>query len=82
MSDPATTRARTAPEAHAHGSREVWKSLLKKHWFLAALGVVIPGGLAIGWNPGSTPAAWGPPGDWFDARYLTAAVLFLMAFSL
>ncbi len=55
---------------------------VRRHWFLGALAVVIPGGLAIGWNPGSTPADWGPPGDWFDARLLTAAVLFLMAFSL
>ena len=56
--------------------------MCEKHWFLFALAVVIPGAVAVGWNPGSTPAAWGPPGDWFDARYLTAAVLFLMAFSL
>ena len=54
----------------------------RRHWFLVALAVTIPGGLLIGYFPASTPAAWGPPGGWFDARILTAAVLFLMAFSL
>ena len=54
----------------------------RKHWFLAALCVVIPLGLSAGYDPSALPAAWGPPGDWFDARLLTAAVLFLMAFSL
>ncbi|NNJ26718.1 bile acid:sodium symporter [Alienimonas chondri] len=66
----------------ADAPRSPLVEVLRKHWFLAALMIVIPLGLAVGWNPGSTPAAWGPPGDWFDARYLTAAVLFLMAFSL
>ena len=54
----------------------------RKHWFLAALCVVIPLGLAAGYQPDFPPAAWGEPGGWLDARYLTAAVLFLMAFSL
>ena len=60
----------------------------RKHWFLAALCVVIPLGLVAGYDAGGAdgatfaPARWGEPGEWLDARYLTAAVLFLMAFSL
>ena len=71
---------RSPDEPPSPGAR--FHAAVRKHWFLFALAVVIPGGLAMGWNPGSAPAAWGPPGEWFDARFLTAAVLFLMAFSL
>ena len=73
MTNPVDAQGADAPRSPA------WWA---KHWFLGALAVVIPLGLALGWNPGSTPPAWGPPGDWFDASLLTAAVLFLMAFSL
>ncbi|MFH5805247.1 bile acid:sodium symporter family protein [Alienimonas sp. DA493] len=82
MSDPNVQGAEAPRSPEGTSSRAWFVAAFKQHWFLFALAVVIPGGAAIGWNPESTPPAWGPPGDWFDARLLTAAVLFLMAFSL
>ena len=76
---------RTARGADAHRSpREspTRPPFWRRHWFLFALAGTIPVGLLAGLYPGFAPAGWGPPGGWFDARLLTAAVLFLMAFSL
>ena len=45
--------------------------------------MLIAGGLAAGGTAARRlPAGWPPPGDWLDTGWLTAVVLFLMAFSL
>ena len=59
-----------------------WRRRAGTHWFLGALAVTIPVGLAAGWEPDRFPPGWSPPGEWLSTSWLTAAVLFLMAFSL
>lgn len=53
--------------------------LLKRHWFLVALLILIPLGVAIGLNFGEQVNRFG---DYVNARWITAIALFLMSFTL
>lgn len=52
---------------------------LRRHWFLVALAVLIPGGLLIGFR---SESAAGAVADLVQPRWITAAALFLMSFTL
>ncbi len=52
---------------------------LRRHWFLAALLVLIPGGLGLGLEFGEQVTGFG---KFANPRWITAAALFLMSFTL